>query len=179
MRFVITGGPGSGKTSVINALKAKGFPTFPETARQIIKDGGIAPILNSNPLQQASFFRKIIRTRIDHFNSAPEGQASFFDRGIPDSLAFSRFMGLRDPEVLVNAIRKYRYNPRVFILPPWKEIYLRDNERQESFVEASRLFDLTRAVYLESGYELTELSFSSIEKRLAVIMNAIGLPADH
>jgi predicted ATPase len=36
--FILTGGPGSGKTSVLTALAQKGFLTVPEVARKIIKE---------------------------------------------------------------------------------------------------------------------------------------------
>lgn len=36
--FVFTGGPGAGKTSVIEALAAAGLTCMPEAGRQIIRD---------------------------------------------------------------------------------------------------------------------------------------------
>jgi len=41
--FVITGGPGSGKTSLIDALSRRGFPSMPEAGRAIIVNGGVKP----------------------------------------------------------------------------------------------------------------------------------------
>ena len=36
--FVLTGGPGSGKTTLIQALAKRGFATAPEAGRGIIRD---------------------------------------------------------------------------------------------------------------------------------------------
>ena len=36
--YVITGGPGAGKTSVLENLASKGYGYIPETARQIIRE---------------------------------------------------------------------------------------------------------------------------------------------
>ncbi len=36
--FVLTGGPGSGKTTLIEALAAQGYATAPEAGRNIIQD---------------------------------------------------------------------------------------------------------------------------------------------
>ena len=36
--FVITGGPGSGKSTLIKALAERGFCTMPEAGRAIIRD---------------------------------------------------------------------------------------------------------------------------------------------
>jgi len=44
--IVVSGGPGSGKTTVLHELAARGFPFAPEVARQIIQEqmqsGGVA-----------------------------------------------------------------------------------------------------------------------------------------
>ncbi|MFR7812382.1 MAG: AAA family ATPase, partial [Butyricimonas faecihominis] len=36
--FVITGGPGVGKTTLLEALAKQGFPYVPEVAREIIRE---------------------------------------------------------------------------------------------------------------------------------------------
>jgi predicted ATPase len=36
--FVITGGPGSGKSTLVAALAARGYPHMPEAGRAIIRD---------------------------------------------------------------------------------------------------------------------------------------------
>lgn len=36
--FIITGGPGAGKTTLIDALSAAGFPTSREAGRRIIQE---------------------------------------------------------------------------------------------------------------------------------------------
>ena len=45
-RVVLTGGPGAGKTTTLNALAARGFLDVPESARTIIttrKEAGLSP----------------------------------------------------------------------------------------------------------------------------------------
>jgi predicted ATPase len=59
----------------------------------------------------------------------------FCDRGIPDTLCYSRLVGLSDSEA-VNASMNYRYAPKVFLAPPWHAIYVTDTERKQSFAEA-------------------------------------------
>ena len=60
----------------------------------------------------------------------------FFDRGIPDTLAYARLIELDDREYIELAVDKYRYSEQVFILPPWESIYHTDKERKQSFDEA-------------------------------------------
>ena len=49
--IIITGGPGAGKTTLINALGDMGYPTFAESSRQLIEEqsqieNGILPWLD-------------------------------------------------------------------------------------------------------------------------------------
>lgn len=49
--IIITGGPGAGKTTLINALGDSGYPTFAESSRQLIEqqsqlENGILPWLD-------------------------------------------------------------------------------------------------------------------------------------
>ena len=176
---MITGGPGSGKTALINALGKSGFCVFPELARQMIQDGGKAPIRNLREKNNGLFFKEILRKRIQQHQATSGNTISFFDRGIPDSLAFLKFMGMENPPVLSKAIDKYRYNNTVFLLPPWEEIYENDLVRLESFAEAEILFNLVKEAYSESGYLIEELPIGSIEKRVLRIRNKLTALADY
>ncbi len=176
---MITGGPGSGKTTLINSLKKSGFCVFSELARQMIQDGGKAPILSLQTKNDGLFFKEILLKRIRQHQAASEKTISFFDRGIPDSLAFLNFMGLEKPSILSKAIDKYRYNTTVFLLPPWEEIYKNDAVRQESFKESEILFKLIKEAYLESDYLIEELPIGSVEKRVLFIKDKLTSLGDY
>ncbi|TIU83410.1 MAG: ATPase, partial [Mesorhizobium sp.] len=84
--FVLTGGPGSGKTTLIEALQAKGFAKAPEAGRGIIRDqmaiGG--PAL---PWQDRGLFAELMlawELRSWHAAHAGPGPV-FFDRGVADT----------------------------------------------------------------------------------------------
>jgi predicted ATPase len=81
----------------------------------------------------------------------------FCDRGIPDTLAYARLIGLSDGDVIDRACRHYRYAPLVFLAPPWREIYETDSERKQDFPEAERTFIVVAEVYRQCGYELLEI----------------------
>ncbi len=168
-RFVITGGPGSGKTSLIKSLESMGFIIFLESSRDMIQDGREAPIRNLQARKEGSFFKEILKKRIVQHQAAPQGDTSFFDRGIPDSLAFIKYMGIEAPQALRRAVDKYRYHSTIFLLPPWKEIYQKDSIRQENYSEAEKLFWLIKEAYKESGYLIFELPQSSIQARARLI----------
>jgi len=173
-RLIITGGPGSGKTSLIEAFKKSGFTTFKELAGEMIQDGATPPIRSDDEGKNKDFFQKILSGRIELHQSAPTDSISFYDRGLPDSLSFFKFRKINPPEILLEAISVYRYNSGVFVIPPRKEIFSRDSIRQESFEQSVELYEFTREAYTDSGYNLIELEEISIGLRVEEITRAIS-----
>jgi predicted ATPase len=87
LRFVITGGPGVGKTSTLEALAVRGFLYVPESARAIIKkrkESGLSP----RPAL-ARFGAEMLKADIAQYRSTTiQNEPVFFDRGMGDTLAF-------------------------------------------------------------------------------------------
>lgn len=174
--FVLTGGPGSGKTTLVEALSAAGFATSPAAGRGIIRDqvaiGG--PAL---PWQDKALFSELMLSwelRSWQAACALTGPV-FFDRGVADTLGYYRLIGLPVPAHVSSAAAKFRYNSRVFIAPPWPEIFTRDSERKQTLDEAERTYHSLVSVYTELGYELVQLPLAPIEVRLRFILTEAGL----
>ena len=55
------------------------------------------------------------------------------------------------------AFQTFIYNKRVFIAPPWKEIYCNDNERKQTYKESVEIYHNLVEVYSDYGRELIEL----------------------
>jgi predicted ATPase len=152
--FVVTGGPGSGKTTVLHEPKKRGYDLASEVARQIIQEqmgnGG-----NALPWGDRERYTELMLQRsMDSFiQKTPSQHPMFSDRGILDTLCYARLIGLADTESIRRAFDEYRYASRVFLAPAWKEIYGTDAERKQSFEEAVRTAELMVKVYQECGYE--------------------------
>jgi len=140
----------------------------------MIKDGADAPIHSSGARKEGSFFREILQKRIKQYLDAPENEPSFFDRGVPDSLAFFKYMGKAAPMALIHAVQKFRYNSTVFLLPFWEEIYKSDEVRKESIEQAKQLNRLIRDAYIESAYNILDIPESSVAERTQIIIDYIG-----
>ncbi|TPN81563.1 ATPase [Mesorhizobium sp. CU2] len=173
--FVLTGGPGSGKTTLIEALKAKGFATAPEAGRGIIRDqtaiGGSAL-----PWQDRALFAELMLSwelRSWHAAQAEPGPV-FFDRGVADTIGYLRLCGLPVPDHIKSA-EKFRYARRVFVAPPWPEIFTQDEERKQTLDEAERTFLSVTGVYTELGYELVPLPLAPFEERVGFVLDRAGL----
>jgi predicted ATPase len=94
----------------------------------------------------------------------------FFDRGIPDTLAYARLIGHpSSPEIA----EQYRYNKKVFILPPWEEIYRTDSERKQTFQEAIDVCRRLEEEYAGNGYEVIEVPKVSAEERAQFVLRQI------
>lgn len=174
--FIITGGPGAGKTTVLTGLQSRGFHCAPEVAREIIqeqmRDGGSAL-----PWKDRALFTNLMLERsIESYQAhSSANKPTFFDRGVPDSLAYACLIGLPDKEALQAACRQYRYAPQVFIAPPWKEIYATDNERKQDFAEAERTWKQITETYHECGYTLFELPKTTPKLRADFILEHLHL----
>jgi predicted ATPase len=62
----------------------------------------------------------------------------------------------------------------VFLLPPWEAIYKPDNERYESFEEATRISKHLREEYTRYGYKMYEIPESTVEDRCDFILGKIS-----
>ena len=95
------------------------------------------------------------------------------DRGIPDTLSYAYLIDLSDKQVIREACEQYRYAPRVFFAPPWREIYHTDEERKQDYAEAVRTAEQIVKTYQECGYEIVELPKTSPEARAEVILQTL------
>jgi len=173
-RIVLSGGPSTGKTTLINHLLAQGYSCEEEISRQVILEAqaqGIDQLFLTNPLL---FSQKLLEGRFQQYNNATETDAAFlfYDRGMPDVTAYMDYIGSRYPHEFAETIMHNRYD-LVFILPPWKEIHITDNERYESFEQAERIYHYLKKGYRQFDYPFIEVPFGSVEERTHFILKAI------
>lgn len=174
-KIVITGGPGTGKTSVIEALEEHGHFCFHEVSREIIKEAqkkGIEQLFLTEPLL---FSEMLLEGRIQQYHEATGKNADlvFLDRGIPDVVAYMNYFGNEYPPVFNNVCKEYIYD-RVFILPPWEQIYKEDNERYESYDQAVAIHDELARTYALHGYNSLEVPQGTIAERTSFILEHLG-----
>ena len=67
-----------------------------------------------------------------------------------------------------------RYNNKVFITPPWKEIYRNDTERDQSFDESIEVYERLEKWYKEHNYNVIVLPTDTIENRTNFILREIS-----
>jgi len=176
--IVITGGPGAGKTTLLHEIQRNGYSYVPEVARGIIQvqvssNGDALPWKNATKYRD-SMLKESIESFLSALTNPPE-QKLFFDRGIPDTVAYSYLINVPISEKLESEVRKYRYNKQVFILPPWEEIYITDNERIQDFEEAVVTYKIMVETYKKLDYELIEVPKISVKQRVGFILHKAGV----
>tara|TARA_A100001391_G_scaffold117899_1_gene79923 strand:- start:5194 stop:5760 length:567 start_codon:yes stop_codon:yes gene_type:complete len=171
--FVITGGPGGGKTTLLEALAEQGYRVAPEAARRVIRTR-LAQGLPPRP-DPAAFAREILASDMDQHRTARAlGGVTFFDRGVPDALYMLDLAGAITREEVAALVRRFPYNNTVFLLPPWEDIYGTDAERDQSFEEAVEVFEGMSRWYTQWGYRTVEVPRVSVANRIAFIQKIIG-----
>lgn len=175
--IVLTGGPGSGKTSLLKFLDKAGFITVPEVARSIIKE----QILTNGdllPWKNKAFFCRLMTEKSLHaykeIAQLSTKKTCFFDRGIIDCIAYAEMEDLLYPTLWNDYAIKYPYNPKVFLLPPWKEIYINDQERKQTWEKAVETYSWIKQLYTKFGYDVIEVPLVSIENRISFIMDNLS-----
>lgn len=172
-RFVIISGcSGGGKSTLLGELNRRGHAVVEEPGRRIVleeirSNGSALPWVDMN----AFLHRAIDLALADRaLASSSEGWV-FFDRGLID--AASGLQQLTDGSVLASLGHKHRYHRRVFMTPPWPEIYETDSERRHDLdfavAEYTRLLD----TYPSLGYEVFILPKVSVEERADFVLNTL------
>jgi predicted ATPase len=162
-----------GKTTLIRHLQAMGELVVDETARAVIHEqveaGGFAvPWLDND-----AFVAECAARDTAIFDAmAGETRRVFFDRGVIDSYGAN---GAIPSPVIAEAVRTRRYNARVFIAPPWREIYTTDDERRQDWPEAERTFAVIHDRLPMLGYDPVVLPKVSVEARAAFVLARAGL----
>lgn len=170
--YVLTGGPSSGKTTLIDELKKLGHATVPEAARmyfdtELAKGRLIEEIRKDEKLCQ----EQITKLKIELEKELPTNVLTFFDRGMHDSIAYMRHYGFEVEDWIRRAHEQALYQ-KVFLLEPLP-VFKEDGVRTEGADFAGKIVDHLREAYRQFGMEPIEVPVMSVEERTKFILDKI------
>ena len=173
--WVLTGPPGSGKTAILDAIRDD-VRSVDEPARRVLAEQR-ANDRSGTPDRDPSMFVQLLLQRAiqDHGDARGRDGPVLFDRGIPDCVAYSHLLGV-DPGPSQRASERFRYRPEVFVLEPWEDIYVTDDERTMSFADTLAFHELILEAYQRSRYRLLVVPRGDVGERVSAIRSRIQRP---
>jgi len=170
---VITGGPSTGKTTVINMLAEKGYKTTIEHARHYIDtmrtQGETVEEMRNN---RRKFQLGVLDMQIEQEAVIKPNDLVFLDRAIPDALAYYQFLGLDYDKKLLNAVKGASYK-NIFILD--RLPFTKDYARTEDEEDQKKIHQLIIDVYTSLGFPVVFVPILPPKERLEYILNHIFL----
>lgn len=176
-RIVISGCSSGGKSTLLTELARRGYATVEEPGRQIVREAletGTDALPWINP---DAFVRRAIEIAAASLNAVrSRNEPVFFDRSAIDALAHFERLSIGTPPDLKALGEACLYSSPVFFAPPWRELYVQDEERPLPFEEAVREHDWLRIAYPSRGYRLITLPKTGVAARADFMLRTLGLP---
>jgi predicted ATPase len=172
-RFVIISGcSGGGKSTLLAEMKRRGFAVVEEPGRRIIADelsgsGYALPWVNLSAFAE----RAVEMSLRDREKAKETSGLVFFDRGLIDAAAA---MEHSTGQPILSAYVSKRYNQRVFLTPPWPEIYVTDAERRHSLQEAISEYERLVVAFTSLDYVVDVLPKVNVTKRADIIVERLN-----
>lgn len=178
MFVVISGCSGGGKSTLLGELARRGYRVFEEPGRQVVK-AQLAIGGDGVPWGDAGKFIGLcvalaMRQRDE---AARVGGVSFFDRGIVDAMSNLVHLNLPVPDAFAAVLTSKRYHTRMFMVPPWAEIYANDDERRHTFADAVAEFEMLVGAYGRLGYDVVMVPKIVPDARAGFVLSQLSLPA--
>ena len=172
----ISGCSGGGKSTLLEELARRGYPVVKEPGRRIVleeeqNDGIALPWISPE-----AFAKRAIEVSIADMKLWPEPKSwVFFDRGLIDACsALASTTGQSTKNYLEN---QPRYHNVVFLTPPWREIYVTDEQRKHPFSEARKEYDRLLQAFPQAGYEVSVLDKTSVSQRADFVLAQLEVSA--
>lgn len=170
-RFIVLSGcSGGGKSTLLEELRRRGHAVVEEPGRRIVQEE-LASGGRALPwLDLMAFARRAIAMALaDRETMRDHSGPVFFDRGLVDAASALELSG--GELALTGPAAEHRYNRRVFLTPPWPEIYSGDAERRHDMEVALEEYDRLEKLYPALGYKTVILPKVSVAERADFVLD--------
>lgn len=168
-KIVLTGGPGSGKSSLLLTLEKEGEYIIREAAEDHIKYMQAKGC--KEPWKDPDFQKDILELQILRESKVPDSaKRVFIDRGLYDGLAYVD-KGSELYRKILDEASKMEYE-KIFLVESLDTV-VNTGVRREDYSEAIELGKKLEDIYKEVGYEIIKVPATTIESRLDVIKQCL------
>lgn len=173
-RFVIVSGcSGGGKSTLLDELALRGFAVVEEPGRRIVREEVQRDGLALPWIDPIAFARRAVKMALADRAAVDVGDdVVFFDRGLID--AASALQCLTGEQVLMSLGQVHRYHRRVFLAPPWPEIFSPDAEHRHSVEAAQAEYARLCVDYPALGYDLIILPKAAVTERADFVLEVLS-----
>ena len=165
--YVLTGGPCAGKTTLIFELEKRGYPVLAEAARLIIDEKLAAGQRIEEIVGDPDWLPSVVRRKKSMEDEVPKNELYFFDRGVPDSIAYYKKAHLELDDEFRAALAETKYK-KVFLLDLID--FVNDEARSETPEQAMILHGLIREAYVDQGYDIVEVPVLPVPERADFVL---------
>ena len=169
--YVLSGGPCSGKTTLLERLGSLGHPVISEAATEVRLDPACRALRDS-PLE---FQREVLRRQLEKESNALEraedSQVVFADRGVGDHFGYLRHHGIEPFAELLQAWGEARTRYRAVFFLAMSPKYKVASHRQEGPAEATRVHECLRDGYTRHHPEVIRVPWLPIRERLDMVLD--------
>jgi len=177
-KVVVTGGPGSGKTTLVDALHARGHARVPEAAILVIDSlNATLGVEEQKRWRRANVleFQTLVSWKQCELEAAAPAQGLvFLDRGLPDGLAYCRHYDAPIPTLLKQLTTAVDYDA-VLLLDTLASFESRaDSGRTSDRTASLAIRAQLEATYREAGLEPLVLPELGVEQRVQRALELLG-----
>lgn len=122
------------------------------------------------------FAERCIALAIEHLKASEKDTRAFFDRSLIDAVSALEHMKLPVPDAARRALEARPYAHRVFMAPPWPDLFATDTERRHTFEDSKAEFERLLASYRNLGYEIVLIPKQAVEQRADFILRNLPTP---
>lgn len=180
LHVIVSGCSGGGKSTLLDELRRRGWQTVPEPGRRIVQSELTGPGTALPWIDLAAFGRRAFDLAKADRKQVQAGQGwVFFDRGLVDAAAaLQHATGQPVAETLAGSDR---YHARVFLTPPWPEIYSADAERRHGFEDAVAEYQRLMQAFDDLDYHITVLPKVDVAARAEFLLGCLldEAPIEH
>jgi len=170
-RYIVTGTPGCGKTSIIKALEEQGYLVVKEAATDVIASEQAQG--NAEPWMKPTFIEEIIKLQYERQKQVEtsDSKLQFFDRSPVCTYALAVYLGYQPSPALLDEIGRVKtiYENKVFFVENLG-FCEPTAARKITFEEALKFEKIHEEAYEQFGYECIKIPALSLPERVELIL---------